>query len=183
MFNPILLLNYTHPSELLEGENMIKQYYELVVISTFPYVADESLVETFKRLFQSCKRTKRVYKTKANSLTFFSVEAKEINPKSIKKFEDFLKTNGFTKLYSVVTSDIYNEVDARFFTFRLNPKHFQDMKELLISKIEKAIGKKVKVYEDVYYFHLTKSQAMSKALPNLLDELLDPSLVNIVSYV
>lgn len=161
---------------------MKKKYYEIVVVSTFIYATEESAIETFRHIFGEGKRIKRTFNANINKLTVFSLEAKKISTQGIKRFEDYLKLNGYIKLYSVVYSDL-SEVNAHFFTFKTNPMHFSDINDLLISKIEKALGKKLKNYENIYYFHLTKSQAKSKVLSKLLDELTDPSFINIITCI
>lgn len=160
---------------------MSKQHYEVVVADSFQRVADESVDEVFRLNFVDGIRSKRVFTTHTNKLTIFYVETKKIDPSTVKKFEKFLALSGYAKLFSAVYSDKMSELDARFFTIRLNPHHFSDMKDLLISKFEKALGTKLKVYrDDIYYFHLTKSQIKSRKLVRLLDDLLFNPAIEII---
>lgn len=160
---------------------MGKQHYEIVVVDRFLVVANESVDEVFRMSFIDGTRSKRIFATHTNKLTIFYVEVKKIDPAMVKKFEKFLTSSGYTKLFSAVYSDKMSELDARFFTIRLHSKNFSDMKNLLISKIENALGSKLKVYrDDIYYFHLTKSQIKSRKLVRLLDDLLFNPAIEII---
>lgn len=151
---------------------MSKQHYEVVVVDSLQRVVDESIDEVFRMTFADSTRSKRIFATHSNKLMIFYIEAKKIDPYTVKKFEKFLALSGYAKLFSAVYSDKMSELDARFFTIRLHSKNFSDMKDLLISKIETALGSKLKVYRDeIYYFHLTKSQIKSKHLMRLIDDL------------
>jgi len=159
----------------------MSKYYDIVVIKSFSMVADESTDEILRMNFAKDVRSKRLVITHAHQLIIFSVEAKRIDLNAVKRFENFLRSNGFTKLFSAVYSDKMSDLDARFFTIRLHSKNFSDMKDLLISKIEKAIGGKLKVYHDeIYYFHLTKSQIKSRRLVRLIDDLVFSPAIEIV---
>lgn len=161
---------------------MSKQHYEIVVVGHFLVVANESVDEVFRMSFIDGTRSKRIFATHTNKLlTIFHVEAKTIDQAKVKKIEKFLISSGYTKLFSAVYSDKMSELDARFFTIRLHSKNFSDMKALLISKIEKAIGGKLKVYDDeIYYFHLTKSQIKSRRLVRLIDDLLFNPAIEVI---
>lgn len=161
---------------------MKTQCYDIVVASRVTYIADESVDETFRLCFQKGLRPKQVHEAHNSKVTIFRVEAKQIDKTAVKKFENFLVSNGFTKLFSLIYVDKMSELDARFFRIKMYSKNLEDMKELLIAKIEKAIGRKLKVYNsEIYYFHLTKAQLKSRKLVRLVDDLYSfPAIDNLI---
>lgn len=162
---------------------MGKQYCDIVVVSRYSEVtfSDESVDETFKMIFGKNAKSKRNFSTHLNTITIFHINGKTIDQTKVKKFESFLASSGYTKLHTAMYTEPEWEVDVRFFTVNLNPHHFSDIKDLLISKIETALGAKIKVYkDDIYYFYLTKSQMKSRRLVRLIDELLANPAINIV---
>lgn len=165
---------------------MNKQYYEIAVVDSDRKIADESVDEVFRLTFINDKRSKRSTATTLHKLTIFFVESKKIDSKKVKKFEDFLRLNGFVKLDSIIYTDLTTEVSVCFFTIKLNSQHFSDMRELLISKIETALGSKLKVYgygcgDVIYYYHLTKTQIKSRRFVWLLNRLLDNPCIEIIA--
>lgn len=161
---------------------MGKQHCNIVVASSYltVKVADESVDETFRMIFGKNEIYKRTFSTHLNTITVFHINGKTIDQARVKKFESFLTSNGYTKLITTNYSEPAWEVDARFFTINLNPHHFSDMKDLLISKIETALGNKLKVHGDIYYFNLTKTQMKSRKFVRLLDELLANPAIEII---
>jgi len=161
---------------------MDKQYCDIVVVSRYSTVtvADESVNETFRMIFEKNEIHKRTFSTHLNTITLFHINGKTIDQAKVKKFEGFLASNGYFKLHTAMYSDPTWKVDVRFFTINLNPHHFSDIKDLLISKIETALGKKLEVYEDIYYFNLTKAQMKSRRLVRLIDELISNPAIEIV---
>ncbi len=160
---------------------MSKQYYDAVMVKSFSTVADESIDETFRMIFGKGTRSKQTYSTHTKTLTVFRVESKVVDKIKVKQFEKFLTSSGYTKLFSAIYSDKMSELDARFFTIRLYSKNLSDIKDLLISKIEKAIGGKLQVHDnEIYYFHLTKSQIKSRKLVRLVDDLVCLPVIDIV---
>jgi hypothetical protein len=165
---------------------MEKQTYILVAAVGFLRVAEESIDEIFRMNFANATRRKRIINTNSYVLNIFEVEFKKIEFQAIKRFENFLKSAGLTKLYSSTYTN-FDDIDVRFFTINLDVKHFADMKEQLTSKIEEALGKKLKRYEglyqsEIYYFQLTKSQIKSRRLIKLIDELLMHPAIKIITY-
>jgi hypothetical protein len=158
---------------------MAKKYYEFLGVSTYSYIDDESLDVVLKSFFPRSGISKRVFSTKRNKITKFYVESPNLTTAQVKKFEAELKHNGFKKLYST-TYSIVSEVDARFFTINFNPEHFSDMRDLLIQKIEKVLGKKLKTHEEIYYFWLTKSEAKSELLYKRIEVIMDNPAIEII---
>lgn len=159
------------------------QTYEVVVVGTYSYVADESVDEIFKQRFPNTQRSKRTFATNRNKLTVFIVRTKKIDPKAVKTFESFLAHEGFVKLYSTVYSDTASDDYAHFFTIKLNLEHFADMKDLFISKLEAVLGKKILVHEDIYYYIVSKTFAKSQKRLDLLDKLTDNPILNTIIVV
>jgi hypothetical protein len=162
---------------------MSKQRCQIVVVKRYSSIAMESIDEAFINVFGKCNKSIRSRSTHENIIITFYLDGKNIDRSKIKLFVKFLESNGFIKLYSSLysESEMVDVIDTRFFSFNLNLKHFSDIKDLLVSKIEAALGKKLKVYkDDIYYFDLTKSQIKSRKLVRLIDELLENPAINIL---
>lgn len=161
---------------------MKTQCYDVVVASRVSHVADKTVDETYRQCFPKGASPKQVHEAHRSKITIFRVEAKQIDKAAVKKFENFLVSNGFTKLFSLIYVDTMSELDARFFRIKMYSKNLEDMKELLIAKIEKAIGRKLNLYNsEIYYFHLTKAQLKSRKLVRLVDDLYNfPCIDNLI---
>ena len=162
---------------------MSKQRCQIVVVKRYSSIATDSVDEEFTSFFGKCSKSIRSRSTRDNTLVTYFLEGKNIDRSKINKFVKFLESNGFIKLYTSLysESEMMDVIDARFFSFNLNLKHFSDIKDLLISKIETALGKKLMVYkDDIYYFDLSKSQIKSRKKVRLIDELLENPAINIL---
>lgn len=140
----------------------------------------ESIDETFRVTFLSHERSKAVYSSHAKNVTVFHICGKNVSKNQINKFKIFLESCGYQLLFSASHSELVGEIDTRFFTINLRSNQLNDIKELLISKFENALGRKLQVFGDVYYFHLNKSQIKNKKLVKQLDELFFSRMIDII---
>ncbi len=143
----------------------------------------DSIDETFRITFLSHQRSKTVHSSRTKNVTVFHVGGKKISKTQINKFEKFLVSCGYQLLFSASHSELIGEIDTRFFTINLGSNQFNDVKDLLISKFENALGRKLQVFGDVYYFHLTKSQIRNKKLVKQLDELFFSRMIDVIFCV
>ncbi len=143
-------------------------FYKIVVVSPSIRPVDHTVLDSFDENFIRQAHTLREYEAYPNKLIVFSVKGKNIKPEKILDFEQSLDRAGYIKLYAT-TCDQVTQIDARFFTFDLNLEHFSDMKNLLIKKFEKVLGRKLAVYENIYFLHLSKKEVKAGKLRNTLD--------------
>ncbi|OGD83956.1 hypothetical protein A2572_00165 [Candidatus Collierbacteria bacterium RIFOXYD1_FULL_40_9] len=145
--------------------------------------AIESIDETFRITFLPHQRSKSVYSSHTKNITVFHVEGKNISKTQITKFKSFLQNSGYKLLFSASHTELVGEIEVRFFTINLRSPQLQDIKEMLISKLEKVSGKKLQTYGEVYYFYLTKSQLKSRKLVKKLDDLVFSTMVDVLIFV
>lgn len=154
-------------------------FYKIVVVSPSIRPVDHAVLDSFDENFIRQAHTHREYEAYPNKLIVFTVKGKNLSPKKILDFEQSLDRAGYTKLYAT-TCDQVTDIDARFFTIDLNQQHFSDMKNLLVKKFEKAIGRKLAVYENIYYLYLTKKEVKAGQLCNTLDIYMSNPAVEII---
>ena len=153
--------------------------YEIVAVVPQYRPSTISTVMEFNRIFAKQKSVHRLHDAYPNRLAVFTVESKNIKPEKIYEFEQYLTSSEYTKLYAITYKE-FDEVDARFFTIDLDDRYFSDMRNLLIKKFEKALGRKLMVYENIYYCYLTKKEARSSKLSRTLDNYMSNPVVDIV---
>lgn len=153
--------------------------YEIVVVVPQNKPSTISAVTEFNRIFSRQKHVQRLHDAYPNRLVVFVVESKNIKPEKIYEFEQYLASNDYTKLYAT-TYEEFNEVDARFFTIDFDDRYFADMRALLIEKLQKALGRKLMIHENIYYCYLTKKQARSGKVSRKLDNYMSNPAVDII---
>lgn len=154
-----------------------KSYYDVVIAGHKTDIVDIAVDQSFHNTFGSAVYFKRLRDVGSVRLTIFSARAEKIAKQDIASFENLLIEDGHTILYSGFMRGESGIVRAYFFNFKIPNGKFDDIRDLLIEKIEEVIGKKVDYHDGLYYFYLSPLQAASKKLVKNLRDILDLSII------
>lgn len=110
----------------------------------------------------------------------YQFDTRKVNQKFTDAFENAAVKLGAKLIFSTVTSPQI-PVCARFFGLNFRSTLFIKEKEILIKNIEQTLGKKLKMYTDVFGFVLSQKKIAKPLLVQRLDELLlHPAVVSLV---